>query len=134
MEAYKYTGKVKEIGKTQSWPSGFAKRTLVLEQDDGGKYPNYAVFEFVRGKGGDSSRDRTRDLDHILPGEEVTVSFFVNANENRNRPGQWFVSLRGVKVERGEQVRDLIEGSSAPAVAEPPDNIGAETDADDMPF
>ena len=44
---YKYVGKVHEVGKIQTWPSGFKKRTLVLKTEDG-KYTNYAAFDFTR--------------------------------------------------------------------------------------
>lgn len=131
MEPYKFTGEVHFIGATQIFNSGFAKRILVCKApSDGGQYPNYAMFEFCKGST-DGARDRTRELDEIAKGDQVEISFYVYANENRNRPGQWFTSLRPVKLE----VKQRAAASNIPA---PPPAIptaqDAATDDDNVPF
>lgn len=130
MEPYKYTGEVHFVGQTQTFSSGFAKRVLVCKtQSENAKYPNYAMFEFTKGRG-DGSKDRTKDLDGVNPGDKVEVSFYVDANENRNKAGQWFASLRAAKLEVRERAATAC---AAPPPAEP-DGFADEGDIDDMPF
>ena len=97
MQTYKYKGEVHKVLPLQTFQSGFAKRTLVLK-DDSGQYTDYAAFDFTRSK--DGSRDGTKQLDRIRPGETVEVTFTLSANESKMKPGSWFPSNRASKVER----------------------------------
>lgn len=128
MEAYKYTGVVHQVGKTQTFQSGFAKRTLVLREPGESKFPNYAVFEFTRSK--DGTRDGTRQLDRLIEGQTVEVSFYLSANESRTKPGSWFPSNRAVKVERAGSGVELPMSQKA----DDPDGAEPEPTVDDMPF
>lgn len=126
MKPYTYRGTVHQVGKTQTWPSGFAKRTLVLKAEGDGKYPDYAAFEFMRSK--DGSRDGTKVLDSLREGEAVEVEFYLTANESKTKPGSWFSSNRAVKVGR------VGDGGAPeiPMAAEPPQD--AQDDYGDIPF
>ena len=129
MEAYKYTGVVHQVGKTQTFQSGFAKRALVLREPGESKYPNYAAFEFTRSK--DGTRDGTRQLDQLVEGQTVEVSFYLSANESTRTPGQWFTSNRAVKVERVSAEVELPMTNDPSDVGD--DMTGVDV-ADDMPF
>ena len=126
MEPYKYTGLVHQIGKTQTFQSGFAKRTLVLMERGDGKYPNYAAFEFTRSK--DGTKDGTKVLDRLVEGMMVEVTFYIQANESKTKPGSWFPSNRAVKVER------LDAGADSPDDRRPKPPPQPQPDVDDMPF
>lgn len=126
MEPYKYKGEVHFISPLQTFQSGFAKRTLVLKEAGESKYPNYAAFEFSRSK--DGTRDGTRQLDKLLVGEPVEVSFYLDANESKRNPGSWFTSNRGVKVERLAVAKDIELVKDKATQAEP------EPTLDDIPF
>ena len=96
MEAYKFTGRVHSVSQTQTWPSRFAKRTLVLCQErEGGKYKSFLALDFTKSE----RRDNTKMLDNLRQGEAVEVSFYVESREGKNA-GQWFTSCRAVKLER----------------------------------
>ena len=122
---YEFRGLVHKVGELMTFASGFAKRELVLKEDRDSRWPSYGVFEFVRGTS-ENARDNTAQLEGLRVGETVTVKFFVDGNENRNKPGQFFGSLKGYKVER--------HGGTAPAPAEPPQDDSLADDSDDIPF
>lgn len=133
-QACTYKGVVHKVGKTVTFPSGFAKRELVTIEDPLGNYKNYAAFEFLR----TSSRDATTLLDGIREGDRVTVKFFPSANESKKTPGAWFTSNRAVSITRdgsfGGEV-ELLRTDITPK----PATIGAPTidpaQADDeLPF
>lgn len=119
MKAYRFEGTVHQIGELQTWPSGFAKRVLVVREDGDSKWPNFAAFEVTRGK--DAAKDRTKELDHLRVGDSVGVDFYVDSRENQNKPGQWFTSNRAVKVER------IAQEVEVPL-------MGGGTEMDDVPF
>lgn len=85
----KVQGKVHAIGKTQTiGANGFTKRELVLDiTDQNAKYPNYALFEFVK--------DKCNNLDRYTRGDVVEVEFFLDAREWK---GKWFGSCRGWEI------------------------------------
>lgn len=92
---YEFTGKIHYIGRTQTFPSGFAKRTLVLVQDAESRYPDYAAFDFLRTK----NADNTADLNRFAVGQTVKVKFYVSASESKKSPGSWFVNTKAVGIE-----------------------------------
>lgn len=125
---FEYKGFVHKVGDTITFPSGFAKRELVLVEDPLGDYKDYAVFEFLKGK----TRDNTSLLDNIHKGQAVTVKFCLSANESRKNPGSWFGSARGLSV-----VADATETQApTPALAPAEPQLGDANDviADDLPF
>ena len=121
---YEFTGKIHFIGKTQTFPSGFAKRTLVLVQNAESRYPDYAAFDFLRSK----SSDMTTSLDRFCPGQTVTVKFFVSASESKKTPGAWFVNTKAVGIEAAGGAAALPEIPQQPTAQE------CEPEQDDLPF
>ena len=132
-----YRGTIHQIDKAQTFPSGFAKRIVVCRQEDGvSKFPDYAVFEFVKYPSTELAKDATVIPDQFRVGDRVKIDFYLQANENRNKPGQWFGACRAVSMER--------EGAAAPVdlVGDVPDapEVPAEADAgtdgavDELPF
>ena len=69
---------------------------------------------------------------NIQAGEELTVSFDVNAREYN---GRWYNDIRAWKVERGTAVPAAVDTPviNAPKV-EVPDFSKAANDPDDLPF
>lgn len=97
------TGSIKSIGKTQDVSASFRKRELVIIENTGQR-PAHIPIEFTQ--------DRTGLLDGYAPGEQVTVTAFVNGREWTGRDGvlKHFLSLSGNRIER-------VGGASAPAAA-----------------
>lgn len=130
MSPYVFKGKVHQVGKLQTFPSGFAKRSLVLVEDPTADYPNYAVFDFLKTKNGDG----TMELNRLVEGMTVEVKFYTQANESKKYPGSWFCSNRGASVKVvGEQVELPTTTKPVQPPAQPPASVAADDD-DQMPF
>ena len=75
------TGKVKFVGETQVFDSGFQKRLLVVEcQEEGSQYTNDLGFDLLK--------DNVTKLDGISAGDEVEVKF--NLARAREYNSKWF--------------------------------------------
>jgi len=84
---YELSGKIKVIEDTQSFASGFTKREFVVTtQDD--KYPQDIKFEVVK--------DKTRLLDNLTVGQDVSVNFDIRGNEYN---GRYYVNLNCWKLQ-----------------------------------
>lgn len=122
------SGSIKVIGKTQQVSDKFSKRELVITEPSGQR-PQHIPIEFTQ--------DRTGLLDSYKPGDEVTVTCYVNGREWTGKDGvtKYFLSLSGNRIERA--------GGAAPAAgggyqATPPPSMAdmpaASMDEDDLPF
>ena len=112
---YEMTGKVKQVGDLQTFPSGFEKRELILSDEDP-RFPQDIAFSFTR--------ERTKLLDQFAAGDAVKVSFDIRGREYN---GRHFVDLNGFRLER----LDI----SAPGEEPPPEAVSDEPPLDDsMPF
>ncbi len=122
------SGSIKVIGKTQQVSDKFSKRELVITEPSGQR-PQHIPIEFTQ--------DRTGLLDSYKPGDEVTVTCYVNGREWTGKDGvtKYFLSLSGNRIERA--------GGAAPAAgggyqAAPPPSMAdmpaASMDEDDLPF
>jgi DNA replicative helicase MCM subunit Mcm2 (Cdc46/Mcm family) len=124
------SGSIKVVGKTQQVSDKFSKRELVITEPSGQR-PQHIPVEFTQ--------DRTSMLDSFKPGDEVTVTCFVNGREWQGKDGvmKYFLSLSGNRIER--------VGAAAPAPsgggyqAAPPPSIAdmpaaGSADDDDLPF
>lgn len=99
-------------------------QSFVIETHD--QYPRRCVFEIF-------GEDRLKEF-NIQVGEELTVSFDIDAREYQ---GRWFNSIRAWKVERVQPGAapygappSAAPASVAPAAAPAP----AASEADDLPF
>lgn len=122
------TGTIKVVGKTQQVSDKFSKRELVVTEPSGQR-PQHIPVEFTQ--------DRTNLLDGFNPGDEVTVTCYVNGREWTGRDGvtKYFLSLSGNRIERsGAAAPPMGAGYQAappPTAADMPP-IGG--DDDDLPF
>ena len=87
-KGYTLAGTVLEVGDVQSWPSGFTKRTIVL-QTESDKYPQRVPVDFAR--------DNMVKLDRVTIGDKAVVTFDLEANEKN---GRRYINLRGWKIEK----------------------------------
>lgn len=86
---YETAGKLKWIGDTQSFPSGFTKREFVVTTA-ADKYPQDLKFEVVK--------DKCSILDGFKEGSDVRVNFDIRGNEYN---GKYYVNLACWKLESG---------------------------------
>jgi single-strand DNA-binding protein len=113
---YELTGKVKVLGETQTFGSGFQKREMVVKVEDG-KFPQDINLEFVQ--------DNIGKTESLQAGQEVTVTFDIRGREYN---GRYFNSLQGWKV--------AVVGGSAAQPSQPtaqPEPDGFDDDTD-VPF
>ncbi len=123
-------GTIKVVGKTQDVSEKFRKREVVITEA-GGQYPQHIPVEFTQ--------DGCGLLDGFKPGEEVSVTCFVNGREWTGKDGvtKHFLSLKGNRIERSGAAGSSDEHAgfqTAPAhtAADMPPVGGA--DEDDLPF
>lgn len=123
------TGSIKLIGKTQDVSATFKKRELVIIEG-AGQRPAHIPIEFTQ--------DRIGMLDGFAPGEQVTVTAFINGREWTGRDGvtKHFLSLSGNRIERvgaaaAAPMAAPTNGYPAPNAADMPP---ASSDEDDLPF
>ena len=134
---YEMTGKVKQIGDLQTFPSGFEKRELVLSDEDP-RFPQDIAFSFTR--------ERTKLLDQFAAGDAVKVSFDIRGREYN---GRHFIDLNAWRIERAGEASPAQGMPAAPAAAPaaypaapaaaaqppaPPAPGGADASLDDLPF
>lgn len=124
------SGTIKVVGQTQQVSEKFSKRELVVTEQ-GGQYPQMIPIEF--------KQDKTSLLDGFKPGEEVTVTCYVNGREWTGKDGvtKYFLSLAGNRIERsgagaGSSGGGAAQAAPAPTMADMPP-ISADGE-DDLPF
>ena len=119
------TGTIRQIGKTQDVSDKFKKRELIITEPSGQR-PQHIPVEFTM--------DRTTMLDSFKPGEEVTVTAFVNGREWTGKDGvtKFFLSLGGNRIERTGSAGSggNYQAAPPPSVADMPP-VGGD---DDLPF
>lgn len=127
---YETTGKLKWIGTTQSFASGFTKREFVVTTAHD-KYPQDLKFDMVK--------DKCPQLDGFQIGQEVLVNFDIRGREYN---GKYYVDLSCWKLQAADgAAANAASGparSKAPATSsqEPsPADLRADDDFDDeSPF
>ena len=123
------TGSIKSIGKTQDVSASFRKRELVIIESVGQR-PAHIPIEFIQ--------DRAALLDGFAPGEQVTVTAFVNGREWTGRDGvlKHFLSLSGNRIERAGGAAPVAAPAAAHAAAPAPGlaDMPPASEEDDLPF
>jgi hypothetical protein len=107
---YESSGKLKWIGTTQSFASGFTKREFVVTTAHD-KYPQDLKFEVVK--------DKCSLLDNFEIDQEVQVSFDIRGNEYN---GKYYVNLACWKLQAAGGAPPVVpraKGNPSPSVAEP---------------
>ena len=98
------TGKVVHVSEIETFESGFSKRFIVLEAEDG-KYTNQYGFQVFK--------DKCSILDGIKEGQEATVKY--NLGTVREYNGKWFSDMHKawkvdvVEVPDGASERPAID-------------------------
>lgn len=80
--AYELTGEIKHISETEVFASGFQKRFLILEAQDG-DYKNEYGFQVMK--------DNVDKYDSLSVGQEVTVHF--NLGRSREYNSKWYADM-----------------------------------------
>ncbi len=121
------TGTVKLVGKTQQVSDKFSKRELVITEPSGQR-PQHIPVEFTQ--------DRTALLDGYKPGDEVTVTCYVNGREWTGRDGvtKYFLSLSGNRIERMGAAAPAPSGGGYQAAPPPSAADAPPIGDDDLPF
>ncbi|MBS1548184.1 MAG: DUF3127 domain-containing protein [Bacteroidetes bacterium] len=126
MASVTINGTVKVVGKTQQISEKFSKRELVITET-GGQFPQHIPVEFTQGD--------TNMLDPFAPGDEVTVTCFVNGREwTRDGATKYFLSLKGNRIEK---IGAAPQARPATASAPPPPSMAdmpQASEEDDLPF
>lgn len=108
---YETAGKLKWIGDTQSFASGFTKREFVVTTA-ADKYPQDLKFEVVK--------DKCSMLDPFELGQDVQVNFDIRGNEYN---GKYYVNLACWKLQAAGAASPGPSGASR----EPSSDRGAAT-------
>ena len=90
-------GKIKELGKTQTFgTNGFRKRQVVVTTDE--QYPQSIMVEFVQ--------DKCDLLNEFQIGQEVKININLRGREWVNPQGEtkYFNSIQGWRIEKLEAV------------------------------
>ena len=122
------TGTVKVVGKTQEVSPSFRKRELVITEPSGQR-PQHIPIEFTQ--------DRTGLLDPYKPGDEVSVTCYVNGREWTGRDGvtKYFLSLSGNRIDRAGAAAPAPAAGGGFQAAPPPTMADMPAgDEDDLPF
>lgn len=126
---YEYTGVIEKVLDTQTFPSGFSKRDVVLTDDVGEqtKYPNHITFTF--------KKDAANVLETVKEGQRVKIRFAIDGrvwNDPKTGKDRYFTDLTGLKLEvivpEGETATEPEPVVEMPG---PNDDTGY---VDDMPF
>jgi len=112
-------GKVKLIEETQTFGSGFTKRSFVITTND--KYPQDIKFDCIK--------DKIELLNSLREGDDVNVDFNIRGNEYKDR---YYVNLEAWRIAKES-------GGSAPAPATNNESSQAQEsqggdDLEDSPF
>jgi len=119
MSELKLTAPVYKVLDTQTFDSGFSKRTLVLKTT--GDYPQTIPFEFFK--------DKTALLDNLEEGQVVTVYYNLQGSEYK---GKFYANLNGWRVESAQG-----QGTPKPVqqqAQEPVSVVDEPDDSDSLPF
>ena len=105
-ETLKMTGKVHHVGETKVFDSGFQKRLLVIEVEDG-QYKNLHGFEVVK--------DKVDMFNGLSTGDEVTVAF--NHARCREYETTWYPNFYSCwRLDKAEKPVGAAPEPAAPAV------------------
>lgn len=120
---YEITGTIKVIENTQTFASGFSKRSFVITTDEE-RFPQPISMSALK--------DRCALLDNFKLGERVKVSFVINGREWTDPQGKvkYFVDLVALKIES----LDAVAPTEAAAPVTSPAMSAESLSEDDMPF
>jgi len=90
-------GTIKQIMKTETFASGFQKRSVVITTAE--QYPQHIIIEFLK--------DKTTILDSFKVGDNVTVGINLNGREWTSPQGEvkYFNTIVGWKI-NNDNIKD----------------------------
>ena len=99
------TGKIKVVGDTQTFGSGFTKRELVVTTAE--QYPQHIAIEFLK--------DKCDMLNDFTVGQDVKVGINLGGREWINPEGvaKYFNSVTGWRIESSATVQAKADPISA---------------------
>jgi len=116
-EKYEISGTVETVTEVETFPSGFTKRTLVI--NTGGEYPQTIPVEFVK--------DKTDLLNDLSKGQCVIASINIRGREYN---GKYFCNIQGWKIDKGVST---VQAAAQTAATEPAQASNQDS-LDDIPF
>lgn len=121
-------GKVHEVGPVQQVSADFTKRDLIVLDDSNPTYPEYIRFETIK--------DKTKLLDELRPGDEVTVHYNVKGRPWTNKEGvtSYFNSLVAWKIDINKTTAGQSQAQQQQTTFAPPPASKPEDLEDDLPF
>lgn len=125
-------GTIKKLFETQTFPSGFQKREMVLLTQE--QYPQPINIEFLS--------EKISLLDNVTEGEEVKIGINIRGREWTNPQGEvkYFNSITGWRLEKVSGGNSYNEPTQAAPTTQntPATNSGenpfADEEDDDLPF
>ena len=122
----------KQSGVSQRTGNAWASQEYVIETHD--QYPRKCCFRIF-------GEDKIASM-NIQAGEELTVSFDIDASEYQ---GRWYNRLNAWKVERTQAAQGAPEQQAAPMPVQPQpvapaqpapavDPLAGSSESDDLPF
>jgi single-strand DNA-binding protein len=115
-------GTIYKIGETETFPSGFTKRLLVVESE--GEYPQKIPMEFVK--------EKTSILDNYKVGDKVTVDINLRGNEYQEK---FYLSAQGWRIQASEGSNTAEPTKNANDYkATPSEAFMDDSDSQDLPF
>ncbi len=119
MPPYEFVGTVKALPPTQTFPSGFSKREVIVTSEED-RFPQDIAFEFVK--------EKAELLDGIQEADRVRISFDLRGREYN---GRYFVNVSGWKIEKLDAGSDA---SASPGKEPGSDDLAPDDLSDNMPF
>ncbi len=121
-------GTIKKLFETQTFPSGFQKREMVLLTQE--QYPQPISIEFLS--------EKISLLDNVSEGDDVKIGINIRGREWTNPQGEvkYFNSITAWRLEKVAGGNQFNEPTEAPASSTPAptDNPFADDEEDDLPF
>ncbi|MCO4303920.1 DUF3127 domain-containing protein [Riemerella anatipestifer] len=123
-------GTIKKIGETQTFPSGFQKRELVLLTQE--QYPQPINVEFLQ--------EKVHALEPFSEGDAVKIGINIRGREWTSPQGEvkYFNSIIGWRIEKTEgssYQNEPTQAMNAPQATTSSSNENPfEDDDDDLPF
>ena len=122
-------GTVKKVFETQTFPSGFQKREMVLLTEE--QYPQPISIEFLS--------EKISLLDQVSEGDKVKIGINIRGREWTNPEGQvkYFNSITAWRLEKTEGGSFDEPAYTAPVASQSSavnDNPFDEESDDDLPF
>ena len=127
MESINIQGTIILIDETQTFASGFKKRTVVVETNE--QYPQKIPIDFIK--------DKCEILNGYMEGQDVTIGINLRGNEYN---GKYYLNAQGWKINlsdeqpQSQSAVDNYQAQQNNAPEPPAEDFEDDDDHDDLPF